>query len=133
MASAIATKILADKLHLPPSELPLRHIVIQSAGVHANRGSRATPEAIQAVKSLGGDLASHLSQPATPDLLRRADFIYTMTAAHRDEVLHLYPPAARKTERLDPKGDVEDPIGSNLSVYQDVADHLATLLQHRVR
>jgi protein-tyrosine-phosphatase/tRNA A37 threonylcarbamoyladenosine synthetase subunit TsaC/SUA5/YrdC len=132
MAAALATKILADKLGILPSELPLRHIVVQSAGVHANRGSRATREAVEAVKPLGADLSTHLSQPATPDVLRRADVIYTMTTAHLDEVLHLAPAAAKKASRLDPAGDVADPIGSALSVYTDVAGHLAELLQQRL-
>ena len=132
MAAALATKILADKLGIHTSELPLRHIVVQSAGVHANRGSRATREAVEAVKPLGADLSAHLSQPATPDVLRRADVIYTMTAAHLDEVLHLAPAAAKKASRLDPAGDVADPIGSALSVYKDVAGHLAELLQQRL-
>jgi protein-tyrosine-phosphatase/tRNA A37 threonylcarbamoyladenosine synthetase subunit TsaC/SUA5/YrdC len=132
MVAALATKLLADKLGIHPSELPLRHIVVQSAGVHANRGSRATREAVEAVKPLGADLSTHLSQPATLDVLRRADVIYTMTAAHLDEVLHLAPAAAKKASRLDPAGDVADPIGSALSVYKDVAGHLAELLQQRL-
>ncbi len=61
--------------------------------------------------------------------MRRADVIYTMTDAHRDELVHLLPWVARKTERLDPAGDVADPIGSDLSVYNEVAEHLAELLQ----
>jgi protein-tyrosine-phosphatase len=78
------------------------------------------------------DLSTHISQPATTDLLRRADLIYTMTEAHREEVVELVPAAAQKTYRLDPQGDVEDPIGSGLSVYQEVAHRLVELLQHRL-
>jgi protein-tyrosine phosphatase len=132
MAAAIASKILADKLGIQPSELPLRHIVVQSAGVHANRGSRATPEAMEAARALGADLTGHFSQPATQDVLRRADVIYTMTDAHLDEVLRLAPAAAKKASRLDPAGDVADPIGSPLSVYKDVAGHLSHLFQQRL-
>ena len=132
MAASIATKILADKLGIHPSELPLRHIVVQSAGVHANRGHRATREAIEATKTRGADLSSHISQPATSDVLRRADVIYTMTDAHLEEVVHLLPAASRKTQRLDPQGDVADPIGSDLSVYEEVADRLSEVLKQRL-
>ena len=132
MAAAIATRILADKLGIQPSELPLRHVVVQSAGVQAARGMRAAREAIEAVKPFNADLGAHLSQGASTDLLRRADVIYTMTDAHRDEVLRAFPAAAKKTQRLDPEGDIDDPIGAGPHVYQQVAGHLADLLQQRL-
>jgi protein-tyrosine-phosphatase len=136
MAAAIAARQLADRLKIKPSELPLRHIVVQSAGLHAGRGSRATPEAVEAVKAFGGDLSSHLSQSVFADgasLLRRADIIYTMTGAHREEVLDLLPSAERKVHRLDPDGDIDDPIGAPLAVYQRVARRLATVIEKRLK
>ncbi len=132
MAAALAARQIADRLGIAPSELPLRHIVVQSAGLHANRGTRAALEAMDAVKSLGGDLSTHFSQSVTTDLLRRADLIYTMTSAHRDEVLDIVPSADQKTFRLDQEGDIADPIGASLSVYQMVASHLNALLQERL-
>jgi protein-tyrosine-phosphatase/tRNA A37 threonylcarbamoyladenosine synthetase subunit TsaC/SUA5/YrdC len=132
MAAALAAKQLADKLGIPPGELPLRHIVVQSAGLHAARGMRAALEAVDTVKEFGADLTAHFSQPATADLLRRADVIYTMTDAHREEILDLVPGAEKKTFRIDPDEDVADPIGSGLSVYQQVASRLNTLLKQRL-
>ena len=89
MASALAAKLLAERLGISASELPLRHIVVQSAGLHANRGNRAAKEAVEVLTPLKADLSNHFSQPVTNDLLRRADLIYTMTEAHREEVLEL--------------------------------------------
>jgi len=132
MAAALATQQIAAKLGVSARELPLRHIVVQSAGVSASRGMRATLEARDAVKGLGGDLSTHLSQTASIDLLRRADVIYTMTDAHREEVLELLPGAERKTVRVDPEGDVADPIGAPLPVYERVAARLAEVLQERL-
>jgi protein-tyrosine phosphatase len=132
MAAALAGKLLADKLGIRVSELPLRHMVVKSAGLHANRGMRATLEAVDAVKPLGGDLSSHFSQPVTTDLLRRADVIYTMTNAHREEVLELLPGAEHKTFTVDPEGDVSDPIGSPLPVYEHVARRLSEVIQKRL-
>ena len=133
MAAAIAARLLADRVKVEPAELPLRHIVVQSAGLHTSKGLRATLEAIDAVKPLGGELSTHLSQPATPDLLRRADLVYTMTDAHLSEVTELYPWAARKSFRLDPQGDIADPIGSSQAVYQRVAKRLQSVLQERFK
>jgi protein-tyrosine-phosphatase len=132
MAAALAARQLADKLGILPAELPLRHIVVQSAGLHASRGMRAAMEAVDTVKLYGADLSGHISQPATADLLRRADVIYTMTNAHREEILDLVPGAEKKTFRLDPEEDVADPIGCGLSVYQQVASRLSTVLQQRL-
>lgn len=132
MAAALAARQLADRLGIVPGELPLRHIVVQSAGLHASRGMRAAVEAMDTVKQYGADLSSHFSQPATADLLRRADVIYTMTNAHREEILDLIPGAEKKTFRLDPEEDVADPIGGGLSVYQQVATRLNAVLRQRL-
>jgi protein-tyrosine phosphatase len=132
MAAALASRILADRLHVRPEELPLRHVVVQSAGVHAVRGMRAAEEAVETVQEYKADLSGHYSQPATPDVLRRADVIYTMTGAHRDELLAMYPAGRSKIQRLDPEGDVPDPIGAGLSVYQAVAERLWELLEERL-
>lgn len=132
MAAALATRQIAAKLGVSPKELPLRHIVVQSAGVSASRGMRAALEAQDAVKVRGADLSTHLSQAATIDVLRRADVIYTMTDAHREEVLELLPGAERKTFRLAPEGDVADPIGAPLPVYERVADRLDQVIEQRL-
>ncbi len=132
MAASIAIALLADRLHVPPQELAKQHVVVQSAGVHASRGLRATREAAEAVKGVGGDLSRHISQPVTPDLLRRADVIYTMTSAHREEILDTAPGFEYKVLCLDPDTDVEDPFGSDLSTYRAVAGRLAELISRRL-
>jgi protein-tyrosine-phosphatase len=64
--------------------------------------------------------------------LRRADVIYTMTDAQRQEVLDMYPWAERKTSRLDREGDIADPIGATLAVYERVARRLVHVVQNRL-
>lgn len=132
MAAAIAQQLLAQRLGVHIRELPARNVIVQSAGLHAARGMRATAEAVEALEVQGIDLRHHASQPATSDLLRRADVIYTMTAAHRAEILDLLPGAAGKTHCLDPDGDIEDPIGSSAEVYGQVAARLEQVLRFRV-
>jgi protein-tyrosine phosphatase len=132
MAMAIAQGILAKRLNIPVSELPARHILVQSAGVHAASGMRATREAVAALRERHLDLGTHISQPASLDLLRRADFIFTMTDAHREEILDQLPGSAGKVQRLDPAGDIDDPIGAGEAVYRQVADHLQEVIQKRM-
>ena len=49
-------------------------------------GSEATPQAVDAVKSLGADLSSHRSRPLTIELIHQADMIYTMGRSHAQAV-----------------------------------------------
>jgi len=132
MAAAIASKSLADEFGIRSDELASKQIVVQSAGTHAAKGMRATREAVEAVQAFGGDLSAHQSQPATLDLLRRADVIYTMTESHRDELLTAMPGVAKKTHRLDPDGDIDDPIGAGPAVYRAVATRLSELIKRRL-
>ena len=148
MAAGLAAKLVADKLGVTSAEVLGKSsrlaagkagekasggVLVMSAGVHASRGMRATLEAVEAAKEFGADLGSHSSQPASVDLLRRADVIYTMTVAHRDEVLALFPGAGRKVHRLDPEGDIEDPIGADAQTYQEVAGHLYKVIEKRLK
>src|SRR5439155_16913312 len=59
MAEAIARVILARKFGVAPDELEKKGISIISAGSQAMPGSRATPQAVEAVKDLGADLSKH--------------------------------------------------------------------------
>ena len=44
----------------------------------------------------------------------------------------LVPAAAQKVATLDPDGDIEDPIGSDITVYKDLAGQLRPLIEKRV-
>jgi len=89
-------------------------------------GMRATPQAVDAIRDMGGDLSRHRSRPLTVDLIHQADVIYAMGRGHAQAVRSLVPSAADKVETLDPSGDIEDPIGSDLAVYKILADQLYT-------
>ena len=60
MAAGLAAKLLAERLHTVPDELPGHHVLIQSAGLQAARGLRATPEAIDAAGELGRAHCFHI-------------------------------------------------------------------------
>lgn len=125
MAEAIARAVLAEKLKLAPAELEDRGYSVLSAGSYAMPGSRATPAAAEAVKPLGGDLSKHRSRLLSVELIHQADVIFTMGRSHTNAVKNpLVPSAAEKTFTLDPKGDIEDPIGSDEEVYRKLAVEL---------
>lgn len=132
MSEAIAREVLKEKLGGNEQELEKRGISVISAGSFAMPGARATPQAVEALKELGIDLTSHRSRPLTVELIHQADKIYTMSRNHAMAVLSLVPSVGPKVDTLDPHGDIDDPIGSEIGVYKNLAGQLRTLIERRV-
>jgi len=132
MAEGLARRILSDKLAIEPDLLESKGICVVSAGSFAMAGTRATPQAVEAVKPLGADLSRHRSQPLSVELIHQADIIFTMGRNHAHAVTALVPSAIDKTYSLDPSGDIDDPIGGDISLYQDLAVHLQDLIEKRL-
>ena len=132
MAEAIARQLLARKLGINDQDLDKKGLAVVSAGSYALPGARATPQAVEAVRDLGADLTQHRSRPLTVDLIHEADMIFTMSRNHAMQVLALVPSASDKVATLDPDGDIEDPIGGNVALYQDLAGQLRVLIEKRL-
>lgn len=132
MAEAITRHLLAEKLHVPEEELEKKGVNILSAGAMAMPGARATPAAVDAVKNLGADLSRHRSRLLTVELIHQADMIFTMGKAHARHVAALVPSASEKTVTLDPQGDIDDPIGGEPALYQQLAGELKNLIEKRL-
>lgn len=106
-------------------------VEIGSAGVMAGEGMPATPEAVEAARSIGGDLSGHRSRALTPEMVAEAEKIYVMTRAHGERALAMVPGARGKVELLDGNADIPDPIGGPLEVYRETAERLRAALEHR--
>ncbi len=132
MAAAVARKLIADKLKVVESDLEAMGILVQSAGTFAMPGVRATPQAVIAAQSLGADLASHRSRALSLELINQADHIFTMGRSHAETVLGISASAQSRVEPMDPSGDVEDPIGGDVSLYTELANSFAKLLEPRL-
>lgn len=108
-----------------------------SAGLGAWPGAPATPEAVEALRQLGISMGPHASRPLTREMLEDADQVFTMTRSHADAARDMAPEAATKITTLDPSGnggaDIQDPIGSPLSVYLDTARTIQRLIEARLR
>jgi L-threonylcarbamoyladenylate synthase len=133
MAEAITRRILAEKLAVSEPELEKKGVSVVSAGSFAMPGARATPQAVEAVRELGADLSQHRSRPLTVELIHQADMIFTMGRSHAMAVAALVPSASEKVDTLDPRGDIDDPIGSDVTVYQDLAGQLRKLIETRLQ
>ena len=132
MAEAIGRKVLAERLQLTEMEMEHKGIQVISAGSMAYPGARATPEAAEAIKRQGGDLSQHRSQPLTVELIHQAHRIYTMGRSHLMSVVSLVPGAVSKASMLSPDGDIDDPIGGNLRVYESLARELKAMIESRL-
>ena len=132
MSEAIARQLLSEKLKVPEPELEKNGISVLSAGSFALPGARATPQAVEAVKGLGADLSHHRSRALTIELIHQADMIFTMSRSHAQAVTSLVPSATEKVATLDPSGDIDDPIGSDVRIYQDLAGQLRKLIEQRL-
>ena len=132
MAEALARNLLAEAHGVPEADLEHKGLTVLSAGAYAMPGCRATAQAVEAVRDLGGDLTSHRSRQLTPELIHQADVIFTMGRGHAMAVNAMSPSAKRKTFTLDPAGDIEDPIGGNIELYRNLAGELRRLIESRL-
>jgi protein-tyrosine phosphatase len=132
MAEALARRAIARKLGSAEDDLEKKGISVISAGSFALPGARATPQAVDAVREMGGDLSRHRSRPLTVELIHQADHIFTMGRQHAASVAALVPSAVEKTITLSPDRDIEDPIGGDAALYQALAKQLDELIEKRV-
>lgn len=127
MAEAIGRALVAER---GPHAVPTRFL---SAGVDADDGAPATPQAVEALRSMGITLQHHRARPLSRELIRQADLVWTMTPAHTQAVLDILPSARDRTSTLDPSGaPVPDPIGSPEAVYRRAAERIRELLARRL-
>ncbi len=132
MAEAIAKSIISQKLNTSVDALEGKRISVLSAGSSAISGAPAAIPAVEALKEMGSDLARHRSRPLTVELIHQADLILTMSRDHSRSVTALVPSAADKVETLNPDGDIDDPIGADLTTYRVLAGQLVALIDKRL-
>ncbi|MFM9058189.1 MAG: Sua5/YciO/YrdC/YwlC family protein [Planctomycetaceae bacterium] len=133
MAEAVFRALVAERLGCGPDEIERHGVLAASAGVSAWPGGRASEHAVAAARELGGDLDAHESQPVTEALVRQADVILTMTAAHRSALLAQFPEAGGRVALLSPeRQDVIDPIGGSLETYRRCARQICAHLAARL-
>jgi protein-tyrosine phosphatase len=133
MAEALCKTLLAERLQCPVDELMQRGFLVLSAGMAAMMGDRAAPEAVAAVRALGGDLSEHISRPLAPDVVTQADYLIAMTRGHLSLLAARFPPPGCRPRLLCRDGsDVADPIGAEQTVYRECAQHIYRQLEELV-
>src|SRR4051812_36981108 len=72
----------------------------RSPGPRAIPGQPAAPNAVKAVREVGGDLSAHLSSPLSAELVAWADRILVMEMRHASEARAAFPGSDEKVQLL---------------------------------
>ena len=116
--------------HMNPDSCFTAH----SAGLAADAGRPATPQAIAVLQELYGlDLSDHRARGVTADLLDQASLVLTMTSPQQQVLHQAVPDLAGKIMTLAEAAglddcDVLDPYGGDAGHYQQTASELAELV-----
>lgn len=122
MAEALCKVLLSQRLGCAIDELEERGFVVLSAGIATSNGMPAAAHAVEVVRGRGGSLQHHASRQLTPDMIRHADYLVTMTNDHLEALLDQVPECAPYARLLHPHGDdVADPVGADRETYQRTA------------
>ena len=107
-------------------------VFVASAGIFASDGAPVSYETVQAL-SRRNIPAEGRSKPLTAEMIRNAVAVLGMTQAHVEAAQSLVNgEEAARIERLDPEGDLEDPIGMGEEVYERLACRLEELIPARL-
>ena len=103
-----------------------------SAGIYADIGCFASMGSIDAAQAFGGDLSYHQATSLTEDMIEDADLVLTMTQGHKNTLVLKHPQYKDKIftikEYAGESGDIDDPFGQGVEVYNQVAEEIAGLL-----
>ena len=99
----------------------------KSAGLQVFFESGAADNAKEAVKKYGADLEKHISRQISSDDVLNCDLIITMTASHKEVLMHSLDEAMQGkvitlSEFAGEKEDIRDPYGQSLAVYEKTAE-----------
>jgi L-threonylcarbamoyladenylate synthase len=118
MAEGFTKKLLAGKLKCDIDRLEQIGYKITSAGTMALGGIDASAEAIIACDSRGVDITSHKSLRLSAETLKEVDYIFAMSAEHKNDIIRFLPEAGQKCMLLENNGDINDPVGGGTEAYE---------------
>lgn len=121
--SPMAKALLLQRLQHQNEMLDIGEIEVWSAGLFAQEGLPASPEAIKAMNEEGIDISGHRALLLRDALISDADLVLTMTVSQRDYLLERFPEKSVNTYTLsefigDGAGEVLDPYGQDLEAYR---------------
>ncbi|MDF1799029.1 MAG: Sua5/YciO/YrdC/YwlC family protein [Planctomycetota bacterium] len=150
MAEVLALHAIAARLaggQAPDSHRHQRDLVgrfgfeVSSMGLAAYPGSPASDNSVQCMAARGLVLSGHSSQPVELEQLAEFDAVYTMTRPHQAALVDglrsaeggRFAKLAERVHLLDPEGgDISDPFGGDVRVYEAAARDISVAIEARV-
>ena len=107
---------------------------VESAGVWAYQGAKATQNAQIVMAERGLNLERHRSQLTDPALLNQFDIIIVMEEEHKVVLQERNPNLTERImtirELVGGTGDFDDPVGGSEKVYRQAAEAIFNLLSN---
>lgn len=133
MAQALLLQAIAEQPGMNKDDFN-----VVSAGLWAQDGFPASPQAVKVMSEYGLDIFAHRSRAMSRDLARQADLILTMTRSGLEEVQQRYPFARDKSFTLaDYAGftqqEIIDPFGLDLLTYRQTAQQLKKMINELIK
>lgn len=105
--------------------------LIDSCGIYAVTGEKATRNAILAIKEYDVDMENHRAKSIYDINILEYDLVITLTNAHKENLIQIFPSIKEKVytlkEYVDPcvqYKDIDDPWGYDLTVYKNCAKEI---------
>lgn len=127
--SPMAAALLRARLDLDETRC---HWRVDSAGICAVDGRRASAYAVAEMEDRGLSIHGHRSRRLNDELMEEADLVLMMTRHQREAMVAAYPEHAGKIYLLSEMSgqtyDVSDPYGGTRLVYAYIAKELEQLI-----
>ncbi len=118
-------------------------IQIESAGVFAIEGMRATQETVRVLQEIGIVCGEHRARRTTEVMMNKADLVFVMERFQGEELANSFPNAASKVHLLKTYGlaphevegdpNIADPIAKPLEVYEVCLSQIRTAVERVCR
>ena len=106
---------------------------IESAGVWAMIRAPAAENTLQVLRERGVDLTSHLARQISGRMVEEFNLILTMERNHQEALQAAFPDQSEKihmlTELVGIKGDITDPIGFPILLFEETAREIEKILE----
>lgn len=137
--SVMAAAVMGHML----SAAGVRTIGVESAGVFAIEGMRATQETVQVLQEMGMACGEHRARRISEEIVSGADLIFVMERFQGEEIARRFSNAASKIHLLKTYGaaahevegdpNIPDPIGKPLEVYEVCLSSIRTAVERICR
>lgn len=100
----------------------------RSAGLNADPGDPAAPEAVRVAKRYGADLSAHEARNVQAKLIGEASQVYAMTNYQAEYLKKRFPDYAERIHMLNPS--ISDPYGWGDDAYETCARELLAAMHN---